>query len=174
MYNRILFNRAGYNRADIGEFIWSAEAFGQSGAAAYIIVTRRLAGSASAVAVASGDIVRIFAMQGDISAESAAAGRIIRIRSFSSEVEAISYAKATGLVSYGTEILAFSDELTLQPGDELIIDTEAMTVTLNGENAVAYVTDDSIFFKLAPGDSTLSFAGGEQADIRILWKDRWL
>lgn len=174
MYNRTTYNRSGYNRIDIDEFIWSAEAFGQSGAAAYIIVTRRLTGNASAVGSASGDIVRIFAMQGDISAESVGIGRIIRIRSFSSEVEAISYAKATGLVSYGTEILAFSDDLTLQPGDELIIDTDAMTVTLNGENAVAYVTDDSIFFKLAPGDSTLNFAGGDQADIRILWKDRWL
>ena len=63
MYNRIAFNRAGYNRADIGEFIWSAEAFGQSGAAAYIVVTRRLVGSASAIADASGDIVRIFAIE---------------------------------------------------------------------------------------------------------------
>ena len=174
MYNRIAFNRAGYNRADIGEFIWSAEAFGQSGAAAYIVVTRRLVGSASAIADANGDIIRIFAMQGDISAESSATGQIIRIRSFNSAVEAIGYAKATGLVSYGTEILAFNNELILQPGDELIIDTDAMTVTLNGENAVAHVTDDSIFFKLAPGNSTLNFAGGEQADIRILWKDRWL
>lgn len=174
MYNRIAFNRAGYNRADIGEFIWSAEAFGQSGATAYIAVTRRLSGSASAVGNGNGDLVRIFATQGEISAESAATGRIVCIRSFNSEVGAVGYAKATGLVSYGTEILAFSNELILQPGDELIIDTDAMTVTLNGENAVAYVTDNSIFFKLAPGDSMLNFAGGEQADIRILWKDRWL
>lgn len=174
MYNRIVFNRAGYNRADIGEFIWSAEAYGQSGATAYIAVTRMLSGSASAVGNSNGDLVRIFAMQGEISAESAATGRIVRIRSFNSEIEAVAYAKATGLVSYDTQILAFSNELTLQPGDELIIDTDAMTVTVNGENAVAYVADDSIFFKLAPGDSTLNFAGGGRAGIRILWKDRWL
>lgn len=174
MYNRISFNRAGYNRADIGEFIWAGKASGKSSAKAYISVTHGLSGSAEAVTSASGSMVIIFNLYCNASSESSATGKIIRIRNFEGSAVGISTANGTELVSYGTEILAFSDDLTLQPGDELIIDTDAMTVTLNGENAVAYVTDDSIFFKLAPGDSTLNFAGGEQADIRILWKDRWL
>ena len=174
MYNRATYNRSGYNRIDIGNFIWSAEAFGQSGSTAYIAVIRRLAGNAMAFGGASGNLIRCLFATGENSAESKATGDIIRIRSFVSNVEAVALAKATGLVSYGTEILAFDSEMTLQPGDELIIDTDAMTATLNGENIILYVADDSIFFKLAPGRSTLSFAGGEKADIRILWKDRWL
>lgn len=174
MYNRTTYNRSGYNRIDIDEFIWSAEAFGQSGSAARIAVTRRLTGSVNGIGGANANLVRVLFVTGEDSAESKATGDIIRIRSFVSNVEAVALAKATGLVSYGTEILAFDSEMTLQPGDELIIDTDAMTVTLNGENVILHVADDSIFFKLAPGKTTLNFAGGEKADIRILWKDRWL
>ena len=64
--------------------------------------------------------------------------------------------------------------MTLQPAGELIIDTDARSVTLNGANDMLHVADDSIFFKVAPGKTTLNFAGGENAEIRILWKDRLL
>ena len=59
-------------------------------------------------------------------------------------------------------------------GDELIIDTEHMTVTLNGENIIDRVSDDSAFFELEPGENDIIVEGGTTADVKILWKDRWL
>lgn len=57
---------------------------------------------------------------------------------------------------------------------ELIIDTEHMTVTLNGANIIDRVSDDSAFFKLQPGENDIIVEGGTTADVKILWKDRWL
>lgn len=59
-------------------------------------------------------------------------------------------------------------------GDELIIDTEHMTVTLNGANIIDRVSDDSAFFKLQPGRERYYRRGRHDADVKILWKDRWL
>ena len=55
-----------------------------------------------------------------------------------------------------------------------IIDTEHMTVTLNGANIIDRVSDDSAFFKLQPGENDIIVEGGTTADVKILWKDRWL
>ena len=64
--------------------------------------------------------------------------------------------------------------MNMVAGDELIIDTEHMTVTLNGVNIVDRVSDSSVFFKLMSGVNDIIVEGGTTADIRILWKDRWL
>ena len=57
-------------------------------------------------------------------------------------------------------------------GDELIIDTDNMTVTINGENAIMYLADSSTFFTLSAAD-IIRYEGTGTADIRLLWKDRW-
>ena len=76
---------------------------------------------------------------------------------------------------YGTDQLELAG-LVLRPGDEVVIDTDKMTVTVNGQNALKYLSADSDFFQIAPGDNTLTFTaqGGNKADVFILWKDRWL
>ena len=47
-------------------------------------------------------------------------------------------------------------------------------VTLNGANIIDRVSDDSAFFKLQPGENDIIVEGGTTADVKILWKDRWL
>lgn len=64
--------------------------------------------------------------------------------------------------------------VNMVPGDELVIDTEHMTVTLNGENIIDRVSDDAVFFKLMSGINDITVEGGTTADVRIVWKDRWL
>jgi hypothetical protein len=47
-------------------------------------------------------------------------------------------------------------------------------VTLNGVNIVDRITDASAFFKLMSGMNDIIVEGGTVADIKVLWKDRWL
>ncbi len=79
--------------------------------------------------------------------------------------------------TYGTEVINL-EGLTLAPGDELVIDTDLMTVTLNGENIAHLVSRDSDFLKLLAGLNTIVYqdASGQNrsANIRIEWKPRWV
>ena len=97
-----------------------------------------------------------------------------------SECPAAEYCKNSPL-NFCTEVLyawakeeALIEGVNMVAGDELIIDTEHMTVTLNGANIIDRVSDDSAFFKLQPGENDIIVEGGTTADVKILWKDRWL
>ena len=54
------------------------------------------------------------------------------------------------------------------------VDLTRYAVTLNGANIIDRVSDDSAFFKLQPGENDIIVEGGTTADVKILWKDRWL
>ena len=67
--------------------------------------------------------------------------------------------------------------LILKPGDELVIDTCEMTVSVNGQNMMKFVSNDSEFFSLLPGDNEIVYTDGvttRNVSIDILWKDRWV
>jgi len=79
-------------------------------------------------------------------------------------------------VMFGYSTL-FLPDLVVPPDGELVIDTENMTITLNGENVTRFFGQDSEFFKLKPGENIVIYEDGEQnRDIsyKILWKDLWL
>lgn len=76
----------------------------------------------------------------------------------------------------GEQVMRFED-LVLRPGDELVIDTCDMTVTLNGENAMEFFAADSEFITLLNGENIIEY--NDESDTRnisfdIIWKDRWL
>lgn len=76
----------------------------------------------------------------------------------------------------GEETIKLSG-LILKPGDELVIDTGEMTVSVNGENMMKFVSNDSEFFNLLPGDNEIIYTDGvttRNVSIDILWKDRWV
>ena len=61
--------------------------------------------------------------------------------------------------------------------DELVIDTCEMTVSVNGQNMMKFVSNDSEFFSLLPGDNEIIYTDGvttRKVSIDILWKDRWV
>ncbi len=153
MYNRTPYNRTQYNRKARFVFEWTATANAESGSGGALLVIRYLAGTAEAVAEAIGDYIRTLFFEGDAIAEANASG--------------------TGVSTYGQEVMVV-EGVNMVAGDELIIDTEHMTVTLNGVNIVDRVSDSSVFFKLMSGVNDIIVEGGTTADIRILWKDRWL
>ncbi|QAT43435.1 phage distal tail protein [Aminipila luticellarii] len=67
--------------------------------------------------------------------------------------------------------------ITLKPGDELIINTCDMSITLNGESVMEYMDANSEFFNLLSGLNTLEYTDGSEertASFDVIWKDRWL
>ncbi len=76
----------------------------------------------------------------------------------------------------GEQIMRFED-LVLQPGDELVINTCDLTVTLNGQNAMEYFAADSEFITLLNGENIIEYndeSGTRNVSFDIIWKDRWL
>ena len=173
MYNRTIYNRTVYNRKARFVFEWTATATAESGSSGVLLVVRRLEGSAEANSEASGQIVRVILLSASAVGDSEAQGDYIRRLFFEAEAIAESSASGTGVSTYGQEVMTI-EGVNMEPGDELIIDTEHMTVTLNGVNIIDRVEDSSIFFKLKSGENEIIVEGGTSADIRILWKDRWL
>lgn len=67
--------------------------------------------------------------------------------------------------------------LILSPGDEIIINTCDMTITLNGQNGTQYFSSDSEFFALLSGENEIIYTDGNttrNVTVDIIWKDRWL
>lgn len=173
MYNRALYNRVPYNRATGFTFEWLSTVFAETDASSALFVIRYLGGTATALAQSDGTIIRLRLLAAVADADSTAYGTYVRIRFFSSSADAISFASGSGVSTYGSVTFVL-EGVHMLPGDELVIDTEHMTVTLNGVNIVDRITDSSAFFHLMSGVNQLTVEGGTQADIRILWKDRWL
>jgi len=64
--------------------------------------------------------------------------------------------------------------MVLAPGKMLIIDAKAMTITIDGVNAMGKLSGTSNFFNLKEGMNTITYTGGQPAEVRVLWKDRYL
>lgn len=173
MYNRAPYNRERYNRKSTLIFEWVASATAESGSSGGLLIVRRFEGEAEAVAAVSGELIKLVFFAGEATVESGSSGAYIRVLILDGEAEAESNAYGSALSTYGQEVMIL-EGVNMSPGDELVIDTEHMTVTLNGENVIDRVKDESIFFKLKEGANDIIVEGGTMADIRILWKDRWL
>lgn len=174
MYNRTHYNRQSYNRKSRSEFEWTGTATAESRASGSLLIERHLAGNvAEAAAEAFGEIIRRHLFEGVAEAASEAAGALVRVRFFSGTAVAEANASGAGVATYGQEVMTILG-VNMIPGDELVIDTEHMTVTLNGENIIDRVSDDAVFFKLMSGINDITVEGGTTADVRIVWKDRWL
>ena len=77
---------------------------------------------------------------------------------------------------FGVSIIRLTD-IVLKPGQELIIDTENMTATIDGENAIHLLSDDSDFFFLAQGDNIVTYSDNGKSrtvNLKVMWKNRWV
>lgn len=173
MFNRTPYNRSTYNRKSTFTFEWLATAYAEAGYTATLLLKRHFDGTVEASTTAGGIFVRVLLPSAVAEAVSAAAGVFIRTKFFTAETEAISAASGYGVSTYGSVTMVI-EGVNMVAGDELVIDTEHMTVTLNGENIVDKITDASAFFKLKAGENEITVEGGSTADIKVLWKDRWL
>lgn len=75
----------------------------------------------------------------------------------------------------GEEYLEINN-IKLPPGAEIEIDMCELTVTVNGENAMDFLSDECDFFHLLPGVNEVNIVarGSNSMEIRTYWKDRWL
>lgn len=77
----------------------------------------------------------------------------------------------------GDEQTIYLPGIELYPGQELVINTTDMTITIDGQNAMRYFDRYSIFFDLLSGDNIIDYDDGSfsrNVYIDVLWKDRWL
>lgn len=174
MYNRTPYNRTAYNRKKGSVFEWLAVATAETESSGAILIIRYFEGEAEAVAESSGVVVRTVLLESTVAEATALAfADYIRRVFLSGEAEAVAESSGGSLSTLGQEILIL-EGLNMKSGDELKIDTEHMTITLNGVNIIDRVKDESVFFKLKSGINDIVIEGGSRADIKILWKDRWL
>lgn len=171
MFGHIAFNRGPFNRQENNGSSWSGSAQAVSAAEAILRITKYMGGNANAVSsgLAYAGIIHYMVGLGEAIATGVAVP--IRKRYFSGHADAVAAGKAVGLYQIGTDFIAL--DINLREGDDLIIDTERMTLIINNENAIYTLSDDSTFFNLAKGDF-VTVSGNGTATITLLWKDRWL
>ena len=177
-----MFNRQPYNR---GKFnVQTAQSIGNNGLAVMLMKANSILASKIISAIGTSDL----SMRDDIK------GTIVKYNTGTSEIWSGSQGEGTKvfIVEGGTsnirmetaanQVLAGESVITLEgivlkPGDELVINTCDMTVTLNGQNAMEFFSNESEFFTLLNGLNTLIYNDSNSSrniSFDVIWKDRWL
>lgn len=172
MFGHISFNRGAFNRTTEGSGTsWKGQTEAISTAEGELRLTKMMAGAADAVSSAAATASNLHYVEGIGDAVAEGVADWIRVRYFSGQADAVSTASAVGVYQMGADYLAFA--INLNAGDDLIIDTERMTVLRNNQNFIYALDDNSTFFDLAKGDY-ITVTGDGTATVTLLWKDRWL
>ena len=177
-----MFNRQPYNR---GKFnVQTAQSIGNNGIAVMMMKANSILASKIISAIGTSDL----SMRDDVK------GTIVKYNTGTSEILSGSQGEGTKvfIVECGTsnirmetaanQVLAGEsvislEGITLKPGDELIINTCDMTVTINGQNAMEFFSNESEFFALLNGLNTLIYNDSNSSrniSFDVIWKDRWL
>ena len=177
-----MFNRQPYNR---GKFnVQTAQSIGNNGIAVMMMKANSILASKIISAIGTSDL----SMRDDVK------GTIVKYNTGTSEILSGSQGEGTKvfIVEGGTsnirmetaanQVLAGEsvislEGITLKPGDELIINTCDMTVTINGQNAMEFFSNESEFFALLNGLNTLIYNDSNSSrniSFDVIWKDRWL
>ena len=177
-----MFNRQPYNR---GKFnVQTAQSIGNNGLAVMLMKANSILASKIISAIGTSDL----SMRDDVK------GTIVKYNTGTSEILSGSQGEGTKvfIVEGGTsnirmetaanQVLAGEsvislEGITLKPGDELIINTCDMTVTINGQNAMEFFSNESEFFALLNGLNTLIYNDSNSSrniSFDVIWKDRWL
>lgn len=180
MFNRAPYNKTPYNRIFSVEYQWTSIVHGSAETVAHInlsmiFTAEKAIAEASVIGVCS-----IIVFPSSITeAQAIALAEYVRVIFFKAldNVEAVTEAKGTKVSIYELSTILI-DEINMAAGDVLVIDTEQMSVFLNGVNIVDKLADDSVFFDLKPGLNQITVenigTGSPKTDIKILWKDKWL
>lgn len=178
MFNRQPFNLGKFNVPVTGGLTWSANA-----------VITMASSPVNAVLSISGQTVQANMVlsqvsNGNVMVSATAVPALVKMLSTASMAIEI-FAQGQADISFGTSstsVVAGESVITLQginirPGDELIINTCDMTVTVNGQNAMQYFTVDSDFFSLLQGFNDVIYkdnAVSRDIFLDVIWKDRWI
>ena len=83
---------------------------------------------------------------------------------------------ASGVASMLGEEYIELNGITLRPGEQLEIDTCALTATINGQNVMHRLSPDGDFFDFCPGANEVEIeaTGAGAVAVDTYWKDKWL
>ena len=178
-----MFNRQPFNRGKFNTPI--TQSIGNNGIAVMMMKANSTLASRIISAIGTSDL----SMREDVK------GTIVKYNTGTSEIWSGSQGEGTKvfIVEGGTsnirmyteanQVLAGESVISLEgiilkPGDELVINTCDMTVTLNGQNAMEYFSNESDFFTLLNGLNSLIYSDDSNSSrnisFDIIWKDRWL
>lgn len=171
MFGHIYFNQGAFNREAITVSGWTGNTQANAEATANLRLTKYMSGRADAVATATAAPGTIHYMTATANAEATATAIPTRERYMSGVANAVAEGVAVSLYGIGTDFLSL--EVDIHAGDDIIIDTERMTLMVNSLNAIYMLSDDSTFFNLEK-DDYITVSGNGTATVTLLWKDRWL
>ena len=141
-----------------------------------INIAKSIQGSADILLTAAGRIAAAIPFQGDAAILLSSAGRLNRVFGLQGRANILLVVENEGFNIFRYEHIHLPT-LSIPVGGELIIDTDDMTITLNGQNVMRHLSRDSEFFLLNPATNEIVYTSGNQnnrANINILWKDAWL
>lgn len=174
MFNRSLFNRVPFNRYEL-VFIWSGQADIICDTSGTSHVYRTGSGAANVVCDASGVVHVTYRGASTADVITDTAGTFVRIRFGAGVADVICDTAGANLYVYSEKTLELVG-INMVANDVLTVNTDTMTVLLNGVNVNHLLTDDSFFFMLKRGENKLTVTGGESdtAAIEVNYRDRWL
>ena len=198
MFNRQHFNRGRFNRSSVavnsvflhGDMGLGLETAGElnvssafNGNAALELTavgkmtySANLEGYVDLFLVMDGQVIRPRPLKGNADLSLNVEGKIARYRNFDGDALLMIAVISEGFNTFRYETISLPG-LVIQAGEELIIDMENMTVTLNGQNVMRFLSRDSEFFHLNPGNNEVTYestVSTGRVDLRILWKNAWL
>lgn len=199
MFNRQAFNRGKFNRnsGNVNVVLLHGDCDIVLAADGRLNATMPLSGQADIVLATDGPMNMAAAFDGMADIVLAADATVTRARPFDGVADIVIFAdgqlvrakhlsgasvialgmSSAGFNTFGYETISLTRPgFIFRPGDEIIIDMENMTVTMNGQNIMRFVDRESEFFEFNPGNNEVTFettTAAGRVDMRVLWKDRW-
>lgn len=177
MFNRQPYNRGKFNVSSVtatgGEGIGELSLLAPSVFAHRTIYAPLSTAGMSIGMLADGTISKFASAESTIEILADADGTINKYADTTSDLEIGSEANA---IVAGESLLRLVG-INLKPNDELVINTCDMTVTINGQNGMRYLTVDSDFFSLLQGANTIIYSDNVSSRniyLDLIWKDRWI
>ncbi len=176
--NRQPYNRSGFNRSS-STSTSSATGLSQFNLKGSAVANRTISVPESrAHLLAKGSLAPVLVKfnSANVALKLEALGNGVKTLSVEAGSAEIVLAASAQQAVQGEAVIAL-EGLTLAPGDELIINTIDMTVTVNGQNGMQYFSSYSEFFALLNGANTLIYSdtgAARKINFDVIWKDRWL
>lgn len=172
MFNRGGFNQTEFNTTSNTEVYLYGTLTGEAGISAEFNAVFMLSSTLPGEGSLSADIHRLIEAAVSWSAEGEIAAKVLRVFFYASDLQAESWIIATP-TQLRKEMIEFMGDI--KPGDELVIDMEKMTATLNGQNVLHLIDLDR--FNLRSGTNELTYEdeeGTRTIHVKVTHRDRWL
>lgn len=173
MFNRSGFNWTPYNRPGVATIILFNSVMSGAGAlSALLNIDQAMYAAMSGAGSIEAVYVREIVFDSDMSGAGSIGAIYVRERNMQSNMSGAG-SLAANLSKYHIDYIEFDGEF--EPGDRIVIDSNTLTVTINGQNALQQTTGD--FFDLALGANKITYtdtSGSRNVILRITHRDKFV